>query len=92
VWLLLLAPRINAAGRNRLCQTALELLLTDDEQLAQTWRKRLNRLTRKKIVGRPHMDEARQAHYADPKRRYSKILVVDGAGWHSGVSVLWHPD
>ena len=81
-----LAPRINAAGRIGCAKRALELLLTDDEQLAQTLAQEIEQANReRKSVEDRILDEADKLITADPKRRYSKILVVDGAGWHSGV-------
>lgn len=81
-----IAPRINAAGRVEDASTALRLLLTDDEEEAAELAEKLDKFnilrqeTESGIV-----DEAVSRIESDEKIKYSRVIVVDGMGWHAGV-------
>ncbi len=81
-----LAPRINAAGRMGSAQRALRLLLSEDEaeaaslaeEICQT--NALRQETEQAILRQVELqlDE-------HPQRRFDRVLVVAGEGWHPGV-------
>jgi single-stranded-DNA-specific exonuclease len=78
-----LGPRINAAGRMRRADAALELLMTEGGQRAQEVARELDLLNRDRqetemrILAAAEADCATQASNA--------ALVVAGEGWHPGV-------
>jgi single-stranded-DNA-specific exonuclease len=81
-----LAPRINAAGRMDVASQVIELFCTRDgaraHQLA-TNLELLNRQRREAEAAALSTIEARLAEDADFAA--SRLLVVDGEGWHRGV-------
>lgn len=81
-----LAPRINAVGRLADAQTAVELLLTDDEQVAQALAARLDAWNRsRQDEDRRTLDEALQllARDFDAASHYGVVLASER--WHPGV-------
>lgn len=80
------APRINAAGRVESATTALKLLLSEDELDAEILAKQLdgyNVMRQDTEAG--IVEEAIRKIEADDVIKYSKVIVVDGENWHSGV-------
>jgi single-stranded-DNA-specific exonuclease len=82
-----LAPRINAAGRLGRPTAALELLLTDDEQVADRIAAELEELNRERqAVEDRILREARAQIDAWPEaRRNRRGYVVADESWHEGV-------
>lgn len=81
-----ISPRINAAGRVESAVTALKLLLADDEVDAQMLAKQLDGFNgiRQETEADIVRDAVAQIEN-DDRLKYSKVLVVDGDNWHSGV-------
>lgn len=78
-----LAPRLNAAGRLRRPDSALELLMTDDESRAGELAGELNQLNaeRRHVEQRIAFEAEAQVRETGPAAAY----VLAGAGWHPGV-------
>ena len=78
-----LAPRINAAGRLRRPDAALELLLTDDPQRAREIAAELDLVNaeRRALEERTSWEAEAQVAQAGPRSAY--VLAADG--WHPGV-------
>ena len=81
-----IAPRLNAAGRLGTATTAVELLLTKDENrareiaLALDEENKERQLTEKQIF-----DEALGMIAADPNFEKKKVIVLAHEDWHHGV-------
>lgn len=95
-----LAPRINAAGRIGHAQTALKLLLTEDEAAATQLASELERLNR----ARQEIEEtifADALRIVDAEKKYDRrVIVIGQEGWNEGVIGIvaaklverfWHP-
>jgi single-stranded-DNA-specific exonuclease len=82
-----LAPRLNAAGRLGRPEAALELLLTDEREVAVNLAGQLEELNRdRQAVEQRIMREATEAIEAWPEaRRRRRAYVVAGEDWHEGV-------
>lgn len=81
-----IAPRINAAGRIEEASTALKLLLTEDDEEAQELADKLEAFNAKRQETEAEIiDEVISRIESDEKLKYSRVLVVDGKNWHSGV-------
>jgi single-stranded-DNA-specific exonuclease len=78
-----LGPRINAAGRMRRADAALELLLTDDAARAQEVARELDLLNRDRQEAETRILFAAEAACAPQASRAA--IVVAGEGWHPGV-------
>ena len=79
-----LGPRINAAGRMRRADAALELLLTEDEERAkEVARELLDPLNRDRREAETRITFAAEAACAPQAARAA--MVVAGEGWHPGV-------
>jgi single-stranded-DNA-specific exonuclease len=78
-----LAPRINAAGRLRRADVALELLLTDDSERAREIATELDTVNaeRRALEERTAWEAEAQVAQAGPRSAY--VLAADG--WHPGV-------
>jgi len=81
-----LSPRINAAGRMGSANRALELLLTDDETYAESLANEINEanLLRQKTE-LEILNKVEEQFVSFPARKYDRVIVADGDGWHSGV-------
>jgi single-stranded-DNA-specific exonuclease len=82
-----LAPRINAAGRLGHPRAALELLLTEDADVARRLAHELEELNRERqaVEGRILREAVQQVEeWPDAKRR-QPAYVLAGADWHEGV-------
>ncbi len=81
-----IAPRINAAGRVESAVTALRLLLTEDEEEANELAEMLDSFNAKRQETEAEIiEEAINRIENDESLKYSRVLVVDGENWHSGV-------
>jgi single-stranded-DNA-specific exonuclease len=82
-----LAPRINAAGRLSHPETALRLLLTDDDGEAAELAGRLEELNRERqaVEDRILREAVAQVEAWPESRRRRRGYVVADAGWHEGV-------
>ena len=82
-----LAPRINAAGRLSDPQAALELLLTDDDQLAAELARRLEELNRERqaVEERILREAVKQVEAWPEPRRHRRGYVLADESWHEGV-------
>ncbi len=81
-----IAPRINAAGRVESAITALRLLLTEDEEEANELAEMLDSFNAKRQETEAEIiEEAINRIENDESLKYSRVLVVDGENWHSGV-------
>jgi single-stranded-DNA-specific exonuclease len=81
-----LAPRINAAGRMDVASQVIELFCTRDTARAQdlaTHLELLNRQRRDAEAAALSIIESRLAE--DGELAESRLLVVDGEGWHRGI-------
>jgi single-stranded-DNA-specific exonuclease len=81
-----LAPRINAAGRMDVASQVIELFCTRDATRAQELASNLDMLNRQRRDAEAaalHSIDSRLAD--DPEFAASRLLVVDGEGWHRGV-------
>src|SRR3954453_17021798 len=82
-----LAPRLNAAGRLGRPEAALDLLLTDEKQVAEQLAADLEQLNRDRQAGEERISrEAGQTieGWAEARRARS-AFVLAGEGWHEGV-------
>ncbi len=78
-----IAPRINAAGRMEHADTALRLLLTDDEMEAETLAQKLEALNQARQMQTERiLSEAREQVMLYSNH---KILLAAGEGWHKGI-------
>lgn len=81
-----LAPRLNAAGRIESAQTALNLLLADDEATAYPLAQTLNRINaERQTIEKAILAEARQ-QAEEQMQSQPLALVLHGATWHPGVA------
>src|SRR6266540_173760 len=82
-----LAPRLNAAGRLCRPEAALELLLTEEQEVAAKRAAELEELNRdRQAVEQRILREATEAIEEWPEaRRRRRAYVVAGEGWHEGV-------
>jgi single-stranded-DNA-specific exonuclease len=78
-----LGPRINAAGRMRRADAALELLLTEDHDRAAEVARELDLLNRDRQEAETRIVFAADAACAEQASQAA--MVVAGEGWHPGV-------
>ncbi len=79
-----LIPRLNAAGRMGNADLALELLMTDDFELAQKKAAELDCVNSERRAIEAELAEAAKAK-AEASYAGERALVVAGEGWHEGV-------
>ena len=81
-----LAPRLNAAGRMDNPVTALQLVLCEDEERAETLARQLCAANAARQQTEQDIAAAAQAQLAaDPARARDSVVLVWGHGWHPGV-------
>jgi single-stranded-DNA-specific exonuclease len=78
-----LAPRINASGRLRRADAALELLLTDDPARAREIADELDRLNSERRFVEQRIGWEAEALAADMGERSAYVMAA--RGWHAGV-------
>lgn len=81
-----IAPRLNACGRMGSAERAFELLMCDDEDRAALIADDIERAN----VERQRKEQeiftlAEEQLQKYPSRRYDKVIICDGEGWHQGV-------
>ncbi len=80
----ILGPRINAAGRLSDAKKAFELLITEDEVVAQNLALELNQLNRfRQMEEQQVLTEVLSRLESDAP--LNNVIVVAGANWHTGV-------
>lgn len=81
-----IAPRINAAGRMDSAYTALELLLTDDEERAAELVSAMNEANTARQSAEAAMSDDVEAFFdSEPSRRLDNVIIAAGRGWHPGI-------
>lgn len=81
-----LVPRINAAGRLGSCDSAVRLLLSDYEEEASDFAVHINEENRnRQEIEAEILREVEELLAHEPQRRYDRVLVMEGEGWHHGV-------
>jgi single-stranded-DNA-specific exonuclease len=82
-----LAPRINAAGRLGHPRSALQLLLTDENDEARRLAEELEGLNRDRqaVEGRILREAIQQVEEWPEAKRRNRAYVLSGAEWHEGV-------
>ncbi|MCB1229873.1 MAG: single-stranded-DNA-specific exonuclease RecJ [Verrucomicrobiae bacterium] len=81
-----LGPRLNAAGRLDTAEASLELLLTDDPNLARTLASELDRRNRERQTLEQHTrEEAESQILTLTNEERNSGIVVGARGWHPGV-------
>ena len=79
-------PRINAVGRLGLSTRSVELLLTEDESMAQSLASELSEdNTTRQQIERDILAEIDEMIKADPTLVQQSIIIIDGENWHQGV-------
>jgi single-stranded-DNA-specific exonuclease len=82
----ILGPRINAAGRLGSAGTAVELLLTDDDNNAQEFAKKLNEANKERQkIEKNTLKEAVSKIDRDINFKDHKVIVLHNEDWHTGV-------
>ncbi len=82
----MLCPRINAAGRMGSASKALDLLLCDDSETAELIADEINSMnTGRQTCENELFRKALAIMQDNPEIGNSRIIVVDGEGWHQGV-------
>ena len=81
-----LSPRLNAAGRLGSAKTAVELLLSNDDQAAYETAKALDDENRRRqLTEQKIFQEATALIDSDPNFEQKKVIVLAQAGWHHGI-------
>lgn len=81
-----LGPRVNAAGRLVDATAAVNMMLTEDYEIALAEAKRLDELnTERKKVEEDIMKEIEDVFAKFPHILQRRVIVVSGEGWHQGV-------
>lgn len=81
-----LVPRINAAGRLGSCDGAVRLLLSDYKEEAADFAVHINEENRnRQEIEADILREVEELFDREPQRRYDRVLVIEGEGWHHGV-------
>lgn len=79
-------PRINAVGRLGLSTRSVELLLTEDEELADKLSEELSEDNRtRQQIERDILSEIDERIKNDPALTMQSIIIIDGDNWHQGV-------
>lgn len=80
-----IAPRLNAAGRVGDAARAAELLLTDDDEVAEGLSSVLNNENiRRQSLEKQILAEATEI-VEKKGYKHNRVIVVNGEGWHGGV-------
>ncbi len=81
-----IVPRINAAGRMGDAKRAAELLLCDDEELAEQLCEEIcAENNKRKSIEADILDEIKKMADREPELLSGRVVVVCGEGWHHGV-------
>lgn len=81
-----LVPRINASGRMGDASLAFKLLVSGTEKEAEQLAIELNELNlKRKEIENNIFDSVEKLLSEEPKRKYEKVIIAEGDGWHRGV-------
>ncbi len=81
-----IAPRINAAGRMGSAERAIKLLLSENESEAKEIAEEISQANAQRQVTETKISEAAVEFIeSHPEIKYSRVIVVEGEGWHQGV-------
>lgn len=80
----ILGPRINAAGRLSDARKAFDLLMTDDEAVAQGLARELNELNRSRQATEQQV-LAEALSCLEGGREPGNVVIAAGTNWHTGV-------
>lgn len=81
-----LAPRINVTGRMGTVDSAVELLLCETPEKAESLASQINALNQKRrSIDEQILAEATAMIAADPRLITSRVITLVGQGWHLGV-------
>ncbi len=81
-----IAPRINASGRFGSASEAVDLLLCEEAEEADTMAERLNSLNNERRKTEAEiMEEIKDSLLANPDAFNKRVLFLYGEGWHHGV-------
>ncbi len=81
-----IVPRINAVGRLGLSTRSVELLLTEDEALAEKLAEELSEDNRtRQQIEKEILAEIDERIKNDPALTMQSIIIIDGDNWHQGV-------
>ncbi len=79
-------PRINAVGRLGLSTRSVELLLTEDEKIAEKLAEELSEDNRtRQQIEKDILAEIDERIKNDPALTMQSIIIIDGDNWHQGV-------
>lgn len=79
-------PRINACGRLALSEKSVELLITDDDNIANQIASELSEDNKiRQDIEKEILDEVLALIESNPHLKYNRVMVVSGEGWHQGV-------
>ena len=81
-----LVPRINAGGRMGDASLALKLLISGTEKEADQLAFELNEMNvKRKEIENKIFDSVEELLSTEPARKYEKVIIAEGEGWHRGV-------
>lgn len=81
-----IVPRINAVGRLGLSQKSVELLTTEDSELAEKIAAKLGSdNAERQRIEREILDSINKLIAKNPSLIQDRVLIIDGEGWHHGV-------
>ena len=80
-----LAPRLNAAGRVTHATRAVELLVTDDEDIVEAIAEELNETNRERQELERNIHELARVDVANQGHKADYVTIVAGEEWHPGV-------
>ena len=81
-----IAPRLNAAGRLGTATTAVQLLLTTDDEKAKLIAAELDSENKERQATEQEINkEALEMIAADPNFSKKKVIVLAKEGWHNGI-------
>jgi len=80
-----LAPRLNAAGRVTHATRAVELLVTDDEDIVEAIAEELNETNRERQELERNIHELARIDVANQGHKADYVTIVAGEDWHPGV-------
>lgn len=79
-----LAPRLNAAGRMEDARLSVELLISEDQELARNKAQELDRLNRnRQDLQQDYLDEALDSW--QKRNRDDKVIIVENEQWQAGL-------
>ena len=81
-----LVPRLNATGRMEHAETAVKLLITDEEDIALCLAETVcDDNNRRRSVESEICEKVIDIIENDENLKYSRVIIVDGESWHHGV-------